>query len=352
MPPKQRPLLIGLSAGGDKIELAEEGLGLEHIEELMVRLAMRLLQQEFRLAFGGNLVEEEAPLTEHLINAALNWQSNRPVPSKQDPRGETVEVNNPSTWPLLNYSAWPQSLKIDPQRQARLVGVCEFRMVRPKDTSEAELLRFSTDLEHDPAARRRNADALTEMRVQSTVACDLRIVWGGRIRKSKGWLPGILEEVYLTLQKKKPVLILGGFGGCAGKLAKYLKTPPREKQIDKPNEKPVDDWPNELSLDASADNLRDSLLTEAERAYLHSRFEACKAAIREYRANLHRANPATSDRKPTGRAKLAEDSTDLLTRHRQRRIHGLKVATILDALDIGNPRDAIRKSVEAAADLR
>ena len=230
------------------------------------------------------------------------------------------------------------------------MGVCEFQAVRPKDTSEAELARFSTDLDNDPAARRRNADALTEMRVQSTEACDLRIVWGGRIRKSKGWLPGILEEVYLTLQKKKPVLILGGFGGCAGKLAKYLRTPPCDKPNDKPNEKPVDDWPNELSLDASADNLRDSLLTEAERAYLHSRFDACKTAIREYRANLHRANPTTLDRKPSGRAKLVEDSKDPVTRHR--RIHGLRVSTILDALLIENPRDAIRKAVEAAVDLR
>ncbi|RPI76933.1 MAG: hypothetical protein EHM42_14340, partial [Planctomycetaceae bacterium] len=121
MKTKPRQMLIALSAGGDKLELAEEGLGLEHGEELMVRLAMRLLHKQFRLAFGGSLVEQEAPLTEHLINAALNWQSAQPIDSLADSREESVGINDPTTWPIVNYSAWPLYLKIDPQRRASLV---------------------------------------------------------------------------------------------------------------------------------------------------------------------------------------------------------------------------------------
>lgn len=37
-------LLIALSAGGNNDELATHGLGVEHVEELMVRLSMKLLK--------------------------------------------------------------------------------------------------------------------------------------------------------------------------------------------------------------------------------------------------------------------------------------------------------------------
>jgi len=55
--------LIALSAGGMNDELAVHGIGLEHMEELMVRMAMRLLADGHRLSFGGTLGDPEKDLT-------------------------------------------------------------------------------------------------------------------------------------------------------------------------------------------------------------------------------------------------------------------------------------------------
>ena len=62
-----------LSAGGDDKELARHGLGMEHVNEVMVRMSRQLLQSGHRLAYGGTLGVEKEELTENLIDAALGW---------------------------------------------------------------------------------------------------------------------------------------------------------------------------------------------------------------------------------------------------------------------------------------
>ena len=66
------------------------------------------------------------------------------------------------------------------------------------------------------------ADALSRMRELTSSVASLRIVWGGKISGAAGWLPGIAEEVMcsVTSAPPKPVLILGGFGGCARRRAR------------------------------------------------------------------------------------------------------------------------------------
>jgi len=53
------------------------------------------------------------------------------------------------------------------------------------------------------------------MRRTMTAASDARIVLGGRVDNFKGCMPGIAEEVFIALEKRQPVYVLGGFGGCA-----------------------------------------------------------------------------------------------------------------------------------------
>jgi len=207
---KKRGLLIALSAGGDPNELSEVGLGIEHVDELMVRLAMKLLKEGHRLAFGGTLGDPTKCLTQHLIDTAQNFL--------QSEVAKHLDVNKPSTWPLVNYASWPNYESVDNDRRARLVGVCQFIDVDPKDVSKETLAQAKKTASEG----RFRADALTVMRNDSSRDCDLRIVWGGKIKGSSGWIAGILEEVVSSLKAGKPVLILGGFGGCARLLADYL----------------------------------------------------------------------------------------------------------------------------------
>jgi SLOG cluster2 len=53
---------------------------------------------------------------------------------------------------------------------------------------------------------------------------------GGSLDRYSGFLPGLFEEALVTLQQKKPLFILGGFGGAAEVLARAVIVPGGEKR--------------------------------------------------------------------------------------------------------------------------
>lgn len=214
---------IALSAGGLDKELAEVGIGMVHVNELMVRLARQLLTDGHPLSYGGTLTVVGNDLTQALINAAGSWLEGTPD-AQPDP-------TDPSTWPLHNHAAWPYYRSLTSAQRARLVGTCSFTEVDPPGVSR-DALPADVDLGNlTPAQAALTAHALSAMREQQAQACGLRIVWAGRIEGAAGWLPGILEEVMASVQADKPVLVLGGFGGCAGLIARFLETGQMPKQL-------------------------------------------------------------------------------------------------------------------------
>ena len=187
-----------------------------------------------------------------------------------DETAKQVDVTKPETWPLVNYAAWPNYKKISDDQRARLVGICQFVNIDPPGISP-NILNGALD----PALQNKHfANALTAMRERSAQDADLRVVWGGRISGASGWMAGIFEEVAFTLKLKKPLLVLGGFGGCARLLADFLHDPETE-------------WPKQLSLSASAEPERDALLTDGERETLGNRVEEAERLVTEFRAALH-----------------------------------------------------------------
>ena len=54
---------------------------------------------------------------------------------------------------------------------------------------------------------------------------EARIILGGKDADFSGFLPGLFEEALVTLQHKKPLFILGGFGGAAQILAQGILQP-------------------------------------------------------------------------------------------------------------------------------
>ena len=269
-----QPLLIALSAGGDPQELSRCGLRTEHIDETMVRIVMRVLSGGHRLAFGGTLNNPEHPLTMKMIDTTLRWVKLKEQ-SAQDKKSNDY-LNRPSQWPLVNYSAYPFYNDLGPKQEASWIGFCSIMRIEPKislATEDRNLNSSVLPLRRDLA--KLNADALTHMRETSTADCDLRIVWGGKIKKAMGWMPGILEEVGCSLQQKKPILILGALGGCAGLIAAFLKDPKAK-------------WPAaDLGLQSCADPSRDAWLTTVERNKLQQRIDGYQAELEKYQTDLH-----------------------------------------------------------------
>ncbi len=63
---------------------------------------------------------------------------------------------------------------------------------------------------------------LTEMRVKSISSSTVRICAGGRLKGYKGKMPGVLEEIFISLQNNKPLFLLGGFGGVVKDVCKLM----------------------------------------------------------------------------------------------------------------------------------
>ena len=264
--------LIVLSAGGDDTELAKDGLGMEHINELMVRLSRKLLQDGHRLAYGGTLGVAGDELTEFLIDAALGWL--------KETFAKDTDLAKPSTWPLINYGSWPYYTLIKAEHKAELVGVCDFINVKPLreyeiEVDETELAELLADWKTNLSARRHTANALSRMRLISTQETDLRVVWGGKIAGAAGWMAGIAEEVLCSLEANKPTIILGGFGGCARVLADFLKHPSAP-------------WPQELTLEQACQDpkYRKLITNHTERRHLANRYQALKDNLTDWRTTL------------------------------------------------------------------
>ena len=62
------------------------------------------------------------------------------------------------------------------------------------------------------------------MREKMIDFCDIRICAGGKHSGYKGCMPGVLEEILIAVEKKKPLYLLGGFGGVVSDVCKIIET--------------------------------------------------------------------------------------------------------------------------------
>ena len=65
--------------------------------------------------------------------------------------------------------------------------------------------------------------SLTAMRGEMNAVISARVLLGGQVRGFKGKHPGVLEEALLALRSKKPLYLVGGFGGCTRSIVQALK---------------------------------------------------------------------------------------------------------------------------------
>lgn len=236
--------LIALSLSYERAPLLARGFGLEHLRELLVLLARPLLRQGASLAYGGRLQERSDNFTYDLL---------RLVSAEQDEAAEREQAGGADDvlpiGRLYNYSAWPHYLRITPAIEARWINSC--RIIRI-DQAMAGIAPDACipDCDFDPdrdvaysprkvplnsaiclgAMRRMAMDGLALSspdvpRTEWVPPISVRIVLGGRMFGYSGFLPGIFEEVLLTLERGIPLYLLGGFGGAADVIANALLAP-------------------------------------------------------------------------------------------------------------------------------
>lgn len=198
-----RAIAISVSESPD---MAVLGLSDDHLKGAMHEIAMYLLADGADLAYGGDL--RPGGFTEMLFEMLLRYRSRA---------GTGHDVS------LTNYLAWPVHIgmtcdKIDDtasgMRHVRLA-----LMGRDGVRMSVEERRGMPSHEPDEAEW---SEGLTAMRRTMCAETDARVVLGGRVQGYKGSMPGIAEEVLLSLKSRQPVFLIGGFGGCAGDVAGAL----------------------------------------------------------------------------------------------------------------------------------
>lgn len=224
--------VVGFSLSYQRDNLLARGLGLEHLRELLLRLARPLLRHGVNLAYGGHWKETEDNFTYDLLRLISNELEDQ---NTANPDDEAEPIGR-----MFNHVAWPHYLGITPAVEAQWVNCC--RIVRvsqadagvlPDDTASDDEASAGSDRAMFNAAAtlsgmRRLAMSGTTIsipgrsRPEMVPRIDAKVILGGKLEKFSGWLPGIFEEALLALENNVPLYILGGFGGAAEVLGQAL----------------------------------------------------------------------------------------------------------------------------------
>jgi hypothetical protein len=183
-----RNLEVGISIS-ESPDLEALGFGEVHLVEAMLEFARHVLLCDGTVAYGGDLrpggfTEDLLALAERITNAT------RPV--------------------VHSYLAWPIHLGLIQARVDDLAATVRFDRL-PEVTGVVD----PGVAPSGPQARLVVARNLTAMRRAMAESNAVRVVLGGRVAGAAGAMPGIVEEALLAVEQRKPLFVLGAFGGCA-----------------------------------------------------------------------------------------------------------------------------------------
>jgi hypothetical protein len=194
----------------------------EHLDAALLEISRHLLVRGASLAYGGHLGPDG--YTTALFELVRAHQSMSGMPPVER---------------IKNYVGWPTPLPSD----ATLRYLARFiRVPRPDGVEALEPATFTTDPAFFPpsSAARRYAWArgMTAMRETQTKEVRARIALGGKIGPTatatplptggrqvswySGRIPGVVEEVLLSMRAGQPVYLCGAFGGATTLVTQLL----------------------------------------------------------------------------------------------------------------------------------
>ena len=237
--------VVGFSISYQHDAMLARGFGLEHMREMLIRLARHLLRQGASLAYGGNWKVREDNFTYDLLQL---------VSGEREDTSLTDPGITPTIGLLYNHAAWPHYLEITPQIEAQWINCCRISritqlhagFVPDEIVSDTEVAARSSRVLFNAActmsAMRRCMNTRMEINIPDAQPVvipqvDARIMLGGKTVGFSGFMPGIFEETLTTLGAQgRPLYLLGGFGGATGILTKAMLSkksdPPAELTVD------------------------------------------------------------------------------------------------------------------------
>lgn len=181
-------------------ELLQVGHTPDSLQRLIQDVSRHLLGRGAKLLYGGDLREkDESGFTRFILDEAKILRE-RGI-------GRFPKVENHLAWPLSIDNEKLRHFKAD---NDSVLTVKSY----PYPKQSKEDVDVNTFLVPDtPRNRYIWAMALSSMRNSLIKNSDIRICAGGRRSGYNGAMPGVLEEISFALRLRKPVYLLGGFGG-------------------------------------------------------------------------------------------------------------------------------------------
>ena len=195
-----------------------------HLDAAMLEVSRYLLIQGMTLVYGGHLGSKG--YTDQLIEMVRAHNNLDGV----DP------VNR-----IINYVGWPVPVTTSLRSKYKYEATLE-PVTRPADINEQMDMDFKLEPDYFSAEtsvlhRYAWSRGMTAMRESETKNTQARIVLGGTFGPTlkidaqgkqiekwySGRIPGVLEEIMLSIAAGQPVFLLGGFGGTAAMVVDILE---------------------------------------------------------------------------------------------------------------------------------
>lgn len=169
-------------------------------------LARHLLARSCTLIYGGDLRKDG--FTEFILEEAIALKNRL--------KTDEIYVENYLAWPIYKADkeiiAWRSNYRVVMKTvETAIPGDIA------SDVDKDSFLPPSTPLNKYYWSR-----CLTEMRLSSIDSSHARICAGGKLFGYNGNMPGVLEEILIAIDKRKPIFLLGAFGGVVAEVCKVL----------------------------------------------------------------------------------------------------------------------------------
>ncbi|MGH8510257.1 MAG: TIR domain-containing protein [Gammaproteobacteria bacterium] len=203
-------------------DVRKYGLSNEHFDTLSDEIHLYLLLAGLKIAYGGALKGAFAKASNFSLRLFELVRTYSKLAEGVNARPLKDAILNVAPWPLwLAYgeSEW----KLFSGDIARYEQVPRPELPWTDDEvfppgANGRVLGLDT-----PERRYAWARGLTAMRERITALSQARLVIGGKLTGFSGLVPGVVEEAWLSLKRKQPMYVAGGFGGAARAVSDRLQ---------------------------------------------------------------------------------------------------------------------------------
>lgn len=187
------------------------------IKSFISEIVRYFIAFDLNILYGGSLKYENSPLNLlcQMLKTIEFYKKNEEIDSQKR---------------IINYLAYPLS-EMNIKERIKYKHNIEFISCNPNNISSEEAENYLKSIPKDSAIIWDTS--LKDMRNRIVNDSNYIIVAGGKLSGFKGEFPGVLEEVCIGIKYKKPIYIIGCYGGVAKEIIKLLLKDKKNNELER-----------------------------------------------------------------------------------------------------------------------